>query len=64
MIKFLPYVVRSVLRNKVRTALTLFGLLVAVGIYCVLAAVESSMNDTIDASAQSSLLVLNERDQW
>ena len=64
MIKFFPYVMRSVLRNKVRTVLTLFGLVVAVGIYCVLASVESSMNDTINASAQNSLLVLNEKDQW
>lgn len=64
MIKFLPYILRSVFRNKVRTALTLMGLMVAVGTYCFLASVESSMDDTIDRAAQAALLVLNEKDQW
>ena len=64
MIKFVPYILRSVFRNKVRTILTLMGLMVAVGIYCFLASIESSMNDTIDRAAQNSLLILNEKDQW
>ncbi len=64
MIKFVPYILRSVFRNKVRTVLTLMGLMVAVGIYCFLASIESSMNDTIDRAAQNSLLILNEKDQW
>ena len=64
MIKFVPYILRSVFRNKVRTMLTLMGLMVAVGIYCFLASIESSMNDTIDRAAQNSLLILSEKDQW
>jgi len=64
MLEFLPYVLRSVFRNRVRTVLTLFGLLVVVGIYCFLASVESSMNRTVDSAAQASLLVMSEKDQW
>ncbi len=42
--KFLPYVLRSIVRNKVRTVLTLFGLMVAVGIFCFLVSIETSMD--------------------
>jgi len=62
--KFLPYVLRSILRNKVRTVLTLFGLMVAVGIFCFLVSIETSMEQTIDRAAQSSLLVVTQKDQW
>ena len=64
MTRFLPYVMRSILRNKVRTTLTLFGLMVAVGIYCFLTSIETSMETTIDRAAQSSLLVVTQKDQW
>ena len=62
--RFLPYILRSVLRNKVRTALTLLGMMVVVAVFCFLASIESSMNNTIDKVAQTTLLVLNEKDQW
>ena len=62
--KLMPYVLRSIARNKVRTVLTLFGLMVAVGIFCFLASIESSMHGSIDRVAQNTLLVLNEKDQW
>ncbi|MEW6741404.1 MAG: hypothetical protein AB1486_01490 [Planctomycetota bacterium] len=62
--RFLPYMLRSVLRNKVRTTLTLFGVMVAVGIFCFLASIESSVTNAIDQVAQGTLLVLSEKDQW
>ena len=62
--RFLPYILRSVLRNKVRSVLTLLGLMVAVGIYCLLASVESSMDKSIDEAAQSTLLIVNQKDRW
>lgn len=62
--KFFPYILRSVLRSKVRTVLTLAGVMVAVAIFCFLASIESSMNAEIDRVAQGSLLVLSEKDQW
>jgi cell division protein FtsX len=64
LVRFWPYIIRNVLRNKVRTLLTLLGVTVAVGIFCLLASIESSMNRTIDDVAQQSLLVVNEKDQW
>jgi cell division protein FtsX len=64
MIKFWPYILRNVFRNKVRTVLTLLGVMVAVGIFCFLASIESSMHHAIDRVAQNSLLVLTEKDQW
>ncbi len=62
--RFFPYILRSVLRNKVRSTLTLVGLMVAVGIYCFLASIESSMDKSIDQAAQSTLLVVNQKDRW
>ena len=62
--KLLPYVLRSIARNKVRTTLTLFGLMVAVGIFCFLVSIETSMVSTIDRAAESSLLVVTQKDQW
>jgi len=62
--RFLPYVMRSIFRNKVRTTLTVFGLMVAVGIFCFLTSIETSMNATIDRAAQSSMLVVTQKDQW
>ena len=64
MLDFLPYLVRSALRNKVRTVLTLLGVMVAVGVFSLLASLESSMNRAIDRTAQSALLVVTEKDQW
>ena len=43
---------------------TLFGVMVAVGVFCLLASIETSMNRTIDRTAQSSLLVVTQKDQW
>jgi len=62
--RFWPYILRNVLRNRVRTALTVLGMMVAVGIFCFLASIESSMHRAIDRVAQGSLLVLTEKDQW
>ena len=64
MLRFWPYILRSVLRNKVRTVLTMLGMMVVVAVFCFLASIESSMNNTIDKVAQTTLLVLNEKDQW
>ena len=64
MFRFLPYVLRSALRNKVRTTLTLLGVLVAVGVFSLLASLEGSMNRTVDRAAQNTLLVVGQKDQW
>ena len=62
--RFWTYIVRNALRSKVRTVLTLLGVMVAVGIFSILASIESSMHRAIDSVAQRSLLVITEKDQW
>jgi threonine/homoserine/homoserine lactone efflux protein len=64
MLKFLPYILRNTLRNRARTLLTIFGMMVAALVFCFLASIESSMNSAIDKVAQTTLLVLGEKDQW
>ena len=64
MLRLLPYVMRSAARNRVRSILTLLGVSVAVAIFCFLASIRSSMQATIDRVAQSTLLILAEKDQW
>ena len=64
MSRLLAYIVKNALRNKVRTGLTLLGLMVAIGIFAFLASVESTMANTIDQVSQSTLLVMAQKDQW
>ena len=64
MLRFWPYILRSAKRSKVRTSITLLGVMVAIGIFSLLASIESSMNVTIDSVAQQTLLIVNEKDQW
>lgn len=64
MLKFVPYILRNVKRNKVRTVLTVFGVMVAIAIFCFLASIESSVNAAIDQAAENTVLVVNEKDQW
>ncbi len=64
MSRYLSYVLRNVLRNRVRTALSLAGMAIAVGIFCFLASIESSMEGAVDRASQTTLLVMNEKDQW
>ena len=64
MFRLIPYIWKSARRSKVRTTLTMLGVMVAIGIYALLASLESSMDVTIDSVAQQSLLILNEKDQW
>jgi cell division protein FtsX len=62
-IKFLPYVVRSAWRNRLRTLLTVLGVAVAVFLVTGLAAILESRARTIEAASRSVLLV-NEKDVY
>ena len=64
MTRFWPYILRNTLRNKVRTILTLVGMMVTVSVFCFLASIPSSVNAAIDRVAQTTLLVVGEKDQW
>jgi len=64
MLKFVPYILKSVQRNKTRTVLTLAGVMVAVSIFVFLGSFESSVAATLDSAAQSTLLVMSRKDAW
>ncbi len=64
MTRYLSYVWRNILRNRMRTALSLAGMAIAVGTFCFLSSIESSMRTAVDRVSQTTLLVLNEKDQW
>ena len=63
MIRFLPYVLRSALRNRVRTALTVFGVGTAVFLVTGLAAILASHQRAVEAASQT-ILTVSEKDQW
>lgn len=62
--KFLKYILRNVKRNKVRTFLTVFGVMIAVAIFCFLASLGNSMTASIDKVAEDTMLVVGEKDQY
>lgn len=59
MIRFVPYIVRSALRNRVRTALTILGVGAAVFLMTGLSAILAS-HETALASGSETLLVVQE----
>jgi ABC-type antimicrobial peptide transport system permease subunit len=63
MIKFLPYVLRSAWRNRIRTALTVLGVGVAVFLVVWLAALLDSRTRTVEMASKTTLLV-NEKDVY
>ena len=63
MIKFLPYMLRSAWRNRLRTLLTVLGVAVAVFLVTWLAAILDSRTRTVEAASRSVLLV-NEKDVY
>ena len=56
MIKFLPYVLRSAWRNRVRSMLTVLGVAVAVFIVTFLAAVRESRSKAVEAASETTLM--------
>jgi len=62
-IKFLPYLVRSAWRNRMRTILTLAGVGVAAFLVTGLAAILESRQVAVRTASQTVLLV-SERGKW
>ena len=62
--KFLPYILRGLGRSRVRTTLTVLGVMVAVGVFSLLASLESSMDRTIDQASRNTMLIVTQSDQW
>ena len=63
MIRFLPYLLRSAWRNRLRTVLTLTGVGVAVFLITGLAAILESRQAAVEAASQTVLVVSEER-KW
>ncbi len=63
MIRFVPYVLRSSWRNRVRSALTVLGVAVAVFLMTGLGALLESKAAAIEGSS-SSTLVVSQRDAY
>jgi hypothetical protein len=61
MIKYMPYIVRSAWRNKVRSTLTVLGVAVAVFIVTFLAAVRESRTKAVEAASQTTLVTTQEK---
>ena len=56
MLKFIPYIVRSAWRNRVRSTLTVLGVAVAVFIVTFLAAVRESRSKAVEAASETTLV--------
>jgi uncharacterized membrane protein YqiK len=63
MIRFLPYVLRSAWRNRIRTILTVLGVGVAVFIITGLGAILDSRVKAVEESSET-ILVVSEKDQY
>jgi hypothetical protein len=63
MIRFLPYILRSSMRNSVRSTLTVLGVAVAVFLMTGLGALLQSRTDALEASSES-ILVVSEKDVY
>ena len=61
MIKYLPYVVRSAWRNRLRSTLTVLGVAVAVFIVTFLAAVRESRTRAVEAASETTLVTTQEK---
>ena len=61
MIKYLPYIMRSAWRNRVRSTLTVLGVAVAVFIVTFLAAVRESRTKAVEAASETTLVTTQEK---
>ena len=61
MIKFMPYIMRSAWRNRLRSALTVLGVAVAVFIVTFLAAVRESRTKAVEAASETTLVTTQQK---
>ena len=63
MLKFVPYLTRSILRNRGRSVLTVLGVGMAVFIVTGLGAILNSRTRALEAASETTVIV-SEKDQY
>lgn len=62
--KFLFLMSRNMWNNKIRTALTIVGVAVAVGVFCFFQSMQSTMDGVVDEAGQMNNLVVLKENAW
>lgn len=63
-LRFLPYVLRQVTRQRTRTALTIAGVAVAMFLFCVVQAMQAGVRAVTEVSAGETLLVVYRENRY
>jgi len=64
MVKFLPYILRSILRNRGRAALTVAVVAIGTAIVFSFLSLETSLWNTIEKTGSDTNLVVQQANQW
>jgi hypothetical protein len=64
MFRFLPYVLRSILRNRGRAALTVAVVAIGTAIIFSFFSLEQSLYNTIEKSGSDVNLIVQQANQW
>ncbi len=64
MFRFLPYVLRSILRNRSRALLTAAVVLVGMTIVLAFFSIENSLWTTIEKTGSDTNLIVQQANQW
>jgi len=64
MVKFLLLALKNIRENRVRTALTVVGVGVAVFIFCFFQSIQSSMGQIVREAGRYNNLVVMEKNKW
>ena len=64
MFRFLPYVLRSILRNRGRAALTVAVVCVGTAIVFSFVSLEASLWNTIEKTGSDTNLIVQEANKW
>ena len=64
MFRFLPYIFRSILRNRGRALLTVAVVMIGTTIIFSFLSLESSMNSTIEKTGSDTNVIVQQANRW
>ncbi|MCI0459227.1 MAG: hypothetical protein L0Z62_19925 [Gemmataceae bacterium] len=64
MLKFTPYVLKSLWRNRTRTALTVSGAAVALFVFCFVGAVQEGLANLTQGAQAKRTLIVFQASRW